>query len=124
MPDPMAGDAAVAHGAGMRTAENELYERACELVEAAEGIRRSSEARASAVAVPAALACMQDAIANLARACVALERAVQGPADDDRIERMHRGFANLAAALDDAQRAGGAARALAARALERWDHDR
>jgi hypothetical protein len=77
-------------------------------------------------AVPAVLGCMQDAIRDLNLAAVALERAAaeavqaRGRESDDRrrvIGRMRRGFQNLAAALDDAQQASGASRALVARAL-------
>jgi hypothetical protein len=110
-------------------AENELYERAGELVEAAAAVRRAAgrPGAADAVqAVPAVLGCMQDAIRDLNLAAVALERAAaeavqaRGRESDDRrrvIGRMRRGFQNLAAALDDAQQASGASRALVARAL-------
>jgi hypothetical protein len=132
----MAGRHAPAHSGGMRSvlrsatrreADNELYDRACELVEAAAAIRRSAGRPEAVRAAPAVLGCVHEAIGELSLACVALERGVAGaaqaraPIGDDRrrrvIERMHRGFGSLSAALNDAQRATGASRALVARAL-------
>jgi hypothetical protein len=71
---------------------------------------------------------VQEAIHELSSASVALQRSAAEAvragelAGNDRgrrrvIDRMHRGFENLSAALDDAQRASGACRALTARAL-------
>jgi hypothetical protein len=133
----MASGEALDHGARMRTAiggaprretDNELYDRACDLVEAADAIRRLAGEPNAVQAVPAVLGCMHDAIGNLNLACVGLEQTVaeaaraRGPEDDDRwrrrvIDRMHRGFENLSAALEDTQQATGACRALVARAL-------
>jgi hypothetical protein len=133
----MAGTDAVMQGDVMRSiiraapgreADNELYDLACDLVEAAAAIRSSAGRPEAASAVPAVLGCLQEAIHELSQASMALEQtaaeAVQAgePAGDDRwrrrvIDRMHRGFENLSTALDDAQRASGASRALAARAL-------
>ena len=117
---------AVIGGARRREAENELYDRACDLVEAAAAIRRLAREPDAVQAVPAVLGCVSDAIGDLSLACVGFEQtaaeAVPAPEPHDRsqrrvITRMHRGFENLSAALDDGQRAGGACRALVARAL-------
>jgi hypothetical protein len=79
----MASSAARAHGACMRTAigevprreaDNELYDRACDLVEAAAAIRRTAALPEAVQAVPAVLGCVQDAIGDLSVACVALEK--------------------------------------------------
>jgi hypothetical protein len=130
----MASRDALAHGARMRTViggaprrepENELYDRACDLVEAADAIRRLAREPGAAQAVPAVLGCVQDAIGHLNVACAGLEQTAadaaraRGPEGDDRRRRrMHRGFENLSAALDDTRQATGACRALVARALE------
>jgi len=133
----MASRAALAHGACMRTsidgvprreADNDLYDRACDLVEAAAAIRRMAAHPEAVQAVPAVLGCVQDALGDLSVACVALEQSAAdavrtpGAESDDRwrrrvIDRMHRGFENLSAALEDTQQASGACRALVARAL-------
>jgi hypothetical protein len=79
-------------------------------------------------ALPAVLACLQEAIRELSVANVAMERGaaeamqIGAPVGDARwrrrvTDRMHRGFENLSAALEDAQQATGACRALVARAL-------
>src|SRR5690242_12088389 len=133
----MASGDALAHGACMRTViggaprrerDNELYDRACDLVEAAEAIRRLAREPDAVQAVPAVLGCMEDAIGNLNLACAGLEHTaaeaarMRGPEGDDRRRRrMHRGFENLSAALEDTQQATGACRALVARALSGED---
>ena len=130
----MASGEALAHGACMRTLiggaprrepENELYDRACDLVEAADAIRRLAREPDAVHAVPAVLGCVQDAIGHLNLACAGLEHTAaeaaraRGPGGDDRrrVERMHRGFENLSAALEDTLQATRACRALVARAL-------
>ena len=97
----------------MRDAENELYDRGCDLVEAAAGLRHAAGPE-SRVAVPAVLGCVESALADLRLAGAALLLAV-GPGADPRDDRARRGLATLAAALHDAEIAAGAARALAAR---------
>lgn len=111
-----------------RTADNELYDSGCDLVEAAAAIRRVSGADEAARAVPAVLGCIESALHELLWATAALEetttRSVAGrtgqcadPRMQPRSERMQQGYANLQAALADAERASAAARSLAVRAL-------
>jgi cyanate lyase len=103
---------------GPHDAENELYERGAELVEAAAAIRRGAAERDAARAVPALLGCVEAAIGELKAASAALadsSREPGHPAMARRVERMTRGLANLHDALDDAQAAARAARALVAR---------
>ena len=111
-----------------READNELYDHACELVEAATAIRNSADRLEAVRALPAVLGCMQEAIRELSVANVAMERSAAeamqagAPVGDAHwrrrvTNRMHRGFENLSAALEDAQQATGACRALVARAL-------
>jgi hypothetical protein len=107
----------------VRAADNELYDRGCDLVEAAATIRRAAGASEAARAIPALLGCFEAALHELADAAAALEetteRSVAGPRRDDAAmrERMHRGFTNLSVALADAEAAAAAARPLAGRLL-------
>jgi hypothetical protein len=112
----------------VRAADNELYDRGCDLVEAAAAIRRVSGAADAARAVPAVLGCIEAASHELLWASAALEetttRSLAGhvgqcadPRMQPRSERMQQGYANLQAALADAERASAAARSLAVRAL-------
>jgi hypothetical protein len=96
-------------------AENELYDAGSELVEAATSIARGAADPAASAVIPALLGCMESALTELSRACVEL-RSVNAAADE-RAQRLNRGYANLAVALDDAAHAGRAARALAARCV-------
>ena len=110
-----------------RAPDNELYDRGCDLVEAATAIRRVADAPEAVRAVPAVLGCIEAALRELLWATAALEetsaRTVQqrsGCADSSakpRSERMQIGYANLQTALADAERASAAARSLAGRAL-------
>jgi hypothetical protein len=107
-----------------RAADNELYDRGCDLVEAAAAIRTAADASEAVRATPALLGCLEAALHELATAVAALEatteRAVAQPTRGDVVpmrERMHRGYANLGQALTDAERAAVAARALAGRLL-------
>jgi hypothetical protein len=112
----------------LRAADNELYDRGCDLVEAATAIHRVSGAADAARAVPAVLGCVESALHELLWATAALEetttRSVAGraaqcadPRVQARSERMHDGYANLQSALADAERASAATRSLAGRAL-------
>ena len=112
----------------VRAADNELYDRGCDLVEAAAAIRRVSGAAEAARVVPAVVGCIESALHELLWATAALEetttRSVPGragqcadPRMQPRSERMQQGYANLQAALADAERASAAARSLAGRAL-------
>jgi hypothetical protein len=110
-----------------RAPDNELYDRGCDLVEAATAIRRVADAPEAVRAVPAALGCIEAALRELLWAAAALEetsaRTVEqrsGRTDwiaTRRAERMRLGYANLETALADAERASAAARSLASRAL-------
>jgi hypothetical protein len=111
-----------------RAPDNELYDRGCDLVEAAAAIRRVSGDADAARAVPAVLGCIESALHELLWASAALEetttRSVAGrlvqcsdPRMQPRSERMQQGYANLQGALADAERAAAAARSLAGRAL-------
>ena len=110
-----------------RAPDNELYDRGCDLVEAAMAIRRVADAPEAVRAVPAVLGCIEAALRELLCAAAALEetsaRTVEqrsGSADwiaKRRSERMQLGYANLQTALVDAERASAAARSLASRAL-------
>jgi hypothetical protein len=110
-----------------RAPDNELYDRGCDLVEAATAIRRVADAPEAMRAVPAVIGCIEAALHELLWAAAALEetsaRAVeQGSGctesrENRRSERMQVGYANLQTALADAERASSAARSLAGRAL-------
>jgi hypothetical protein len=108
--------------------DNELYDRGCDLVEAAAGIRRLAGAREAARAVPAVLGCIEAALQELLWASAALEETTARSVEERtggctesrlnaRFERMQRGYANLQRTLADAERASAAARSLAGRAL-------
>jgi hypothetical protein len=112
---------AISRASARRDAENELFDRGCDLVEAAAAIRGGVAARQAARAVPALLGCVEAAVAELraASALLTTSSIEAGAAEDDamarRAERMERGLANLQVALADAETAAGAARALVAR---------
>ena len=99
-----------------RPADNELYDRGCDLVEAATAIRRLAGDPEAARAVPALLGCIEAALHELGFAAASFDEAnghampTEAPAD-----RMHRGFMNLGLALADAELASTAARRLAGR---------
>jgi hypothetical protein len=113
------------HGApSPRNADNELYDRGCDLVEAAVAIHRSALDPAAASAVPALLGCLEATLNELGRACTTLQQAsVEWPARDGDpnlrpvAERMKHGLTNLRVALEDAEAASRAARSLTARRL-------
>jgi hypothetical protein len=111
-----------------RPPDNELYDRGCDLVEAAAAIRRLAADPRAARAMPAVLGCIEAALHELRDACPAMERTTDrvsrerlGPEPNDRLravtDRMRRGFDNLECALDDAEVAATATRSLAARSL-------
>ena len=104
-----------------RDADNELYDRGSDLVLAATAIRTAAVPPEAARAAPALLGCIEAAMRELSVASAALEQTVldagTAPATDPRSARMRRGLTNLSSALDDAEAAAAAARALAARAL-------
>ena len=109
-----------------REPDNELYDRGCDLVEAAAAIRRAAGERQAGRAVPAVLGCIESALEELLWASAALEQTTTDlarPAScaDLRtklvVQRMQHGYANLQQALSDAHAAAAAARPLAARSL-------
>jgi hypothetical protein len=106
---------------GPRAPDNELFDRGCDLVEAATSIRRVADAPEATRAVPAVLGCIEAALGELLLATAGLEETTARTGDqsaDPRFARMHVGYANLQIALADAERAAAAARSLAGRALE------
>jgi hypothetical protein len=114
--------------AGRREPDNELFDHGCDLVQAAAAIRRAAGSPQAARAVPAVLGCIESALEELFWASAMLEettaeafaegeRRRRDPRTAARAERMHRGYANLQRALDDAACASGAARSLARRAV-------
>jgi hypothetical protein len=111
-----------------RPPDNELYDRGCNLVEAAAAIRRLASDPRAARAVPAVLGCLEAALHELRGACPAMEQTTDGATRErerrganDRLrtvaDRMRRGFTNLERALNDAEDAASATRSLAARSL-------
>jgi hypothetical protein len=109
---------------------NELYDRGCDLVDAAAAIRRATASPAAAGAAPALLGCIEHALAELEDAALALGVAAdvavsaaphRGERTEERRKRMRDGFARLEAGLRDAKDVAAASRALAARALEQAD---
>ena len=118
-----------------RSADNELYDRGCDLVAAATAIRQVAGSPHAARAVPAVLGCIEAALHELAEAAAGLERTTDDASsvlahgcrshrNGPRSERMHRGYANLRHALEDAERAAAAARPLASRVLAHVDKGR
>ena len=99
-------------------ADNELYDRGCDLVEAATAICRLAGDPEAARAVPALLGCIEAALHELGFAAASFDEA-NGHAmpTEDMADRMHRGFMNLGLALADAELASTAARGLAGRSL-------
>jgi hypothetical protein len=104
-----------------RDADNELYDRGCDLVGAAEAIHRIAGDPQAVPAVPAFLACLETALHELSRAAAAIQETSEflqtstDPRLGDVTERMRRGLTNLNAALVDAEAATHVARSLAAR---------
>jgi hypothetical protein len=111
---------------GRRSPENELFDRACDLVDTARALRSAAGAPDAGRAAPAVLGCLEAALHELALTATELEQIsaidgdtmVWGGAEPDtRVGRMHGGYANLRQALVDAETASSAARALTARVL-------
>jgi hypothetical protein len=104
--------------ASERPADNELYDRGCDLVEAAMAIRRLAEDPVAGRALPALLGCIEAALHELGCAAASMDQT-SGPAmpTEAMADRVHRGFMNLGLALADAELASTAARGLAGRSL-------
>ena len=99
-----------------RPPDNELYDRGCDIVEAAASIRQLAADPRASRAVPAILGCLESALGELRAACAALHETTE-LATGARADRARRGFGNLEHALEDAETAAAAARSLAARSL-------
>jgi hypothetical protein len=101
-----------------RPADNELYDRGCDLVEAAMAIRRLADDPGAGRAVPALLGCIEAALHELGCAVSSIDEAGRHEMPTEAMaDRMHRGFMNLGLALADAELASTAARGLAGRSL-------
>lgn len=97
-----------------RAADNELFDRGCDLVEAAMAIRHLADDPDAERALPALLGCIEATVHELGCATSSIDEALRAPSGPIA-ERMHRGFMNLGLALADAELAATAARGLAAR---------
>ena len=129
MLDRMARGRVAGHGVDMRLVpdsrtrarppDNELYDRGCDLVEAALAIRGLTGREGTERALPALLGCMESALQDL-RGAVAEAASLRRRSDagDASAQRALRGFANLEVALADAETAAWAARGLAQREPE------
>jgi hypothetical protein len=117
-----------------RDADHALYDRGCDLVEAASAIRRAANSPDAARAVPGLLGCVEAALRELNTACATLEQTTVGPVKERqpvgadpptsrRVDRARRGFTNLYSALDDAAAASAGARSLVARIVDGADGD-
>jgi hypothetical protein len=105
-------------GVRTRPPDNELYDRGCDLVEAALAIRRLAGREDAERALAAVLGCMESALEDL-RGAVA--EAGRTGSSDAHASLAHRGFANLELALADAETAARAARGLARRVVRTDD---
>jgi hypothetical protein len=109
--------------------DNELFDRGCDLLEAAGAIRRLTSDPRSARAVPGVLGCIEASLDELAAAAATLEQAdpvhedARALIDTAADARRRRGLGNLRVALADAAGATQAARALTARVLTRIARD-
>jgi hypothetical protein len=99
-----------------RAPDNELYDRGCDLVEAALAIRELAGREGAQHALPAVLGCMESALDSLAGA-TASAHANQPASGQESLRRARRGLENLGLALDDAKLAAAAARGLARRVI-------
>lgn len=102
-----------------RAPDIELYDHACELVQATAAIRHSVADPDSADAVPALLGCVEAALRDLAFVADELERATNAHAaksTEKQRARAAHGHHNLQVALGDAAIAARVAQALVARA--------
>ena len=119
---------AVVTSPSTRPPDNELYDRGCDLVEAAASIRQLAADPRATRALPAVLGCLEAALHELRDACAAMEQTAdratrerERPKSSDRLQaaadRTRRGFTNLERALNDAEDAATATRSLTARSL-------
>jgi hypothetical protein len=99
-----------------RAADNELYDRGCDLVEAAMAIRDLAHQSEAQRALPALFGCIEATLHELGCATSSVDESLCA-ATDQMAERTHRGLMNLGLALGDAELASTAARGLLARML-------
>jgi hypothetical protein len=105
--------------AARRAPDIELYDHACELVEATAAIRRAVAEPDSTDAVPALLGCVETALRDLAFVADGLDRATDANGatmTGEHRARAAHGHRDLHVALKDAAIAARVAQALAARA--------
>jgi hypothetical protein len=101
-----------------RPADHELYDRGCDLVEAAMAIRRLAADPGAERAVPGLLGCVEAAMHELGCAAVSLDETSGDEMPSAAVaDRTHRGFMSLGLALADTEFASAAARGLAARSI-------
>ena len=118
----MAAEVPEVRGSGSRPVPardpaNDLYDRACELLLAANGLRSAAGERGSATAFAATVGCIDASLEALADAVAAmrretarevrLARAVDEPLPDNEAEDAAREFSSLADALTRAHDAAG-----------------
>ena len=102
-------------GTSKYPADNELYDRGYELVEAAAAIRGLADDPAGVRALPALLGCIEAALHELGRAVSSFDETVgRLMSTDAKADRVQRGFMTLSLTLADAELASTAARGLAA----------
>jgi hypothetical protein len=107
-----------ATGASKRPADNELYDRGCDLVEAAIAIRSVAGDPAAGGALPALLGCVEAALRELGDSVTRFDETARHAMPTEAMaDRLHRGFMNLGLTLADAELAAAATRGLAGRSL-------
>jgi hypothetical protein len=115
--DPAMALSPVSQGS-KRPADNELYDRGSDLVEAAMAIRRLADDPGAGRALPALLGCIEAALHELGCAAASMDETSRHAMPTEAMaDRMHRGFMNLGLALADAELASTAARGLAGRSF-------
>ena len=96
-----------------RDSTNELYDRACDLLSAAEGIRRAAAEPGSAPGIAATLGCVEASLEALAHATAAMRREADrqlsrhdaGSVSGVSGDHARHAFSDLVRALEDAHRA-------------------
>jgi hypothetical protein len=92
-----------------RDSTNELYDRACDLLVAAEGIRAAAAEPGSAAGIAATLGCIESALGALEHATAAMRREADRQLAREGLD-VHTEFSALVDALEDAHRATDALR--------------
>src|SRR5215212_8621365 len=100
--------------ASKRPADDALYDRRCDLVEAAIAIRRLADDPAAGRALPALLGCIEAELHELGCAVASFDETSDRTMPTEAMaDRINRGFMNLGLTLADADLASTAARGLA-----------